>query len=115
MMQLPAKVNPELARVEFQQDYNLIIEQNYLHIYKWNLEPDFDNLILYADLWSYNNNGLQLDDYHIMLDMSYYRTWPPGVTFINPTTKSFDQQKDLKWFPKMVNKPSGMDIGYHLA
>ncbi|MDC8451675.1 MAG: hypothetical protein KGH87_00570 [Thaumarchaeota archaeon] len=108
-----AKTNQDLARAQFKEDYQKILEQNLPSMYDWILIPDFDNLLLYIDLWSTDENSVKLDDYHLKLDMSYYRTHPPGVTYINPVTKIFDATKDLRWLPVKGQAPPGMDIGYH--
>ena len=113
MSQNPAKVNPELAKAQFQEDYQLMMDNHLPEHYGWQVTPEFDNLLLYVDLWATDENFVRLDDYHLKLDMSYYRTWPPGATYINPETKAFDPTKDLKWLPVKASNPPGIDIGYH--
>lgn len=108
-----AKVNQELAKAQFREDYQKVVEQNLSTIYDWILTPDFDNLLLYVDLWSTDESYAKLDDYHLKLDMSYYRIHPPGVTYINPITKIFDPSKDLRWLPIKGQALPGVDIGYH--
>lgn len=110
-----AKVNKELAKAQFNEDYEKMLEQNLPSRYDWVWTPDFDNLLLYVDLWAKDENDARLDDYHLKLDMSYYRTHPPGVTYINPETKMFDPEKDLKWLPQKSQVPPAMDIQYHMS
>ena len=109
----PAKLKPELARAYLEEDLAKVRDQKMAEQYEWKLEPDFEDLKLQADLWSFDERGAKLDDYHAVLDMSYYRTWPPGVTFVNPETMKFDPVKDLMWLPKVAQKPEGLDIQFH--
>lgn len=113
--QTPCKLDPELARSYFKEDYDLVMQQDLPKLYDWTLCPDFDNLILSVKMWATDELGGRLDDYYVKLDMSYYKTWPPGVSYVNPATNTLDQAKDMKWFPKMSNAPSGMGIGYHIS
>lgn len=80
---------------------------------EWTLQPSFEDLILYVDMWSMDQSGSKLDDYHLKLDMSYYKIWPPGAMFVNPNTKGFDKARDMKWFPKLAAAPPGTGIGLH--
>jgi len=64
-------------------------------------------------MWSFDEYGSRLEDYHLHLDMSYYRTWPPGVTFVNPHTRRFEPNKDMTWFPRVASKPENLDIQFH--
>ena len=111
-MSTPTKNNPALAKIQFKEDLELIPE-DYQERYGWNLTPELDDLRLYADLWSVDKEYNKQDDFHIVMDMSFYRTWPPGVTFIDPQTKTFDPNKDMKWLPTIKSKPPGTDIHYH--
>ena len=79
-MSAPSKTNPELAGAQFKEDLKLIPE-DYAERYDWNLKPDFGDLSLYADMWSVDERYSRLDDFHVVMDMSYYRTWPPGGDF----------------------------------
>ena len=112
---MPIKQNHELARSCFEEDFKKINNQKLPTIYRWELNPNFENLLLYVNLYAKDEDGLNLDDYHIKMDMSYYRTWPPGVTFINPVTKEFNPFTDLKWVPQIGIKPPGVDIAYHAS
>ena len=114
-MSVPAKVNPELAKANFRHDYDMIMVNNLADNYQWMLLPYFDKLILYADLWSTDEQSSRLDDYHLKLDLSYYRSWPPSVTFINPNSRSFDLRTDQKWFPKLASAPPGTEAQFHVS
>jgi len=111
----PAKVNPDLARASFRQDFDLVVQEGLPDGYGWILMPYFDKLILYADLWATDEHGKRLDDYHLKLDFSYYKSWPPGVAFVNPESRSFDLQRDQKWFPKLASCPPGTEAQFHMA
>lgn len=113
-MNTPSKPNLELAKAQFKCDLEAI-PNDHVETYRWSLKPDFGALTLYVDMWSVDKRYARLDDFHIMMDMSYYRTWPPGVTFVNPETKGFDPNKDMKWLPTIKSKPPGTDINYHPA
>ena len=113
-MSAPSKTNPELAGAQFKEDLKLIPE-DYAERYDWNLKPDFGDLSLYADMWSVDERYSRLDDFHVVMDMSYYRTWPPGVTFVNPETRAFEPGADMRWLPRIKSKPLGTDIRYHPA
>lgn len=111
-MSTPSKNNPELARALFKHDLKRI-PPNYVERYGWNLTPDFDSLRLCVDMWSVDDQYVQLDDFHIVMDLSYYRNWPPGVTFVNPETSTFESNSDAKWLPQIKSRPTGTDIDYH--
>jgi len=112
---VPAKVNPELAKGSFRQDYDLIIGEGLPERYGWMLMPYFEKLILYADFWARDEQGAKLDDYHLKLDLSYYKSWPPSAGFINPESRSFDPQKDQKWFPKLSSAPQNTEAQFHIS
>ena len=109
----PVKINPVLAKSQFKDDLKRVQEHKHCRYYDWNFTPEFDDLSLYVDLWSFDQQHTKLDNFHIVMDMSYYRRWPPGVTFVNPETKLFDPNKDLYWFPTMTYAPKGTNIKYH--
>ena len=113
-MIIPDKPHPELAKSQFREDLKKI-PIDYVEHYQWNFEPNFDDLRLCVDMWSFDKNHNMPDDYHIVMDMSYYRKWPPGVTFVNPETQIFDPARDMKWMPRMNAAPNGVGIGYHAS
>ena len=113
-MTTPNKNNPELAKSQFKEDLEGV-PKYYVKRYGWRLKPEFDDLRLYMDMWSVDGEYNHKDDFHVVMDMSYYNNWPPGVTFINPTTKVFDPNTDMRWLPKISSKPDGIDIAYHVA
>lgn len=111
-MNRPAKSNPELAKSQFKEDLEKI-PRDYVKRYGWNLKPEFDSLRLDVEMWSFDERHARQDDYCVVMDMSYYRAWPPGVTFVNPATRSFDPSRDMRWLPQIGGTPEGVDIGYH--
>lgn len=113
MPEIPVKQNHELAKSCFEQDFRKVEQLNSELDYGWILSPFFSDLQLYIDIWAKDENGAKLDDFHLKFDMSYYRKWPPGVTYINPETKTFNGGSDLRWLPKLVIKPPSVDIAYH--
>ena len=114
-MSVPSKPNRELSISQFKEDYACILQHSHKIYHDWKFEPYFDKQYLYVDIWAFDEHHNKLDDYHLHMDMSYYRSYPPGVSYINPETKSFDPNKDLKWFPKPNGAPPGTNIGYHVS
>ena len=110
----PVKSHPELAKSQFKEDLGRI-PVNYVECYGWNLKPEFDDLRLDVEMWSLDESLDQQDDYYVVMDMSYYRNWPPGVTFVNPATRTFDPSKDMRWLPQIGKRPKGIDIDYHAS
>ena len=113
-MNAPSRTTPELASAQFKEDLELI-PSGYAEQYGWNPKPDFGKLSLHVDMWSVDERYVRLDDFYVAMDMSYYRTWPPGVTFVNPETRAFDLGADMRWLPSIKSKPPGTDIAYHPA
>jgi hypothetical protein len=113
MTPLPSKVNSELAKSYFQADYALVCDQGFPRMNGWALQPSFEDLILFVDMWATDESGSRLEDYHLKLDMSYYKSWPPSVMFVNPGTMNFDKAKDMKWFPKLAAAAPGTGMGLH--
>lgn len=112
----PARPDPAISRSQFEDDLDAAAASRKAARNGWRLEPDYDRLRLHADLWSCDERGNRLDDYHLDMDMSYYRDWPPGVTFVNPKTRAFDPAVDMRWFPaEPAARPPGIDIGYHTS
>ena len=112
-MSIPSKNNPKLAEMQFKEDLVKVLANTHSQYNEWNFTPDYGNLHLYVDMWAFDENHCKLDDFHIDMDMSYYRNYPPGVTFINPDTKSFDPCKDMRWLPRIAPRPTGINIRYH--
>ena len=108
-----AKIDPVLAEMQFRDDLKYVQKHQRCKYHEWNFTPEFDSLHLYVDLWSFDQAHTKLDDFHIVMDMSYYRTYPPGVAFVNPEFKLFDPDLDAYWFPKIARKPEGINIDYH--
>ena len=108
-----AKSNVELARSQFQEDYKKILKNKYKDDYDWILYPNFDKLYLDVDIWSFDEKLNKLDDFYLHMDMSYYRSYPPGVTYVNPETKTFDKNIDIKWLPVLVGERPGTSMKYH--
>lgn len=94
-MTTPNRNNPKLARSQFKEDLESI-PKHYVERYGWNLKPEFDDLRLCIDMWSVDREYNRKDDFHVVMDMSYYNNWPPGVTFVNPTTRVFDPNTDMR-------------------
>lgn len=113
-MNAPSKTNPKLASAQFKEDLEHI-PRDRAERYGWNLRPDFGKLRLCVDMWAIDEMYVRQDDFYVAMDMSYYRTWPPGVTFVNPETEAFDPSTDMRWLPQIKSKPPGTDIGYHAA
>ena len=113
-MTTPTRNDPELARAQFKEDLDLI-PKDYIERYGLKITPEFDDLRLYVEMWAVDVDYNKRDGYHVVMDMSYYRNWPPGVTFVNPETGAFDPNVDGRWLPAMRSKPPGTDIGYHLS
>lgn len=111
----PAKPHPDLARSQFEEDVDVLEGSPLARRYGWVLEPDYPNLRLQVRMWSLGEHGKRQDDYYLDLDMSYYRQHPPGVTFVNPITRSFDPSKDARWLPVAASKPPHTDIRYHAS
>lgn len=111
-----ARPDPAVARSQFEEDLAAAAASRRAARSGWRLEPDYERLRLHADLWSCDESGNRLDDYHLDMDMSYYRDWPPGVTFVNPKTRAFDPAVDMRWLPaEPAAKPPGIDIRYHAS
>lgn len=102
-MTLPAKNDGDVARSQFREDMDIVQASRLAARHGWRLRPDYDNLRLFVDMWALDEGGRRLDgdDYHIAMDMEYYRNYPPGVTFVNPKTWSFDPRLDKPWFPRL--------------
>ena len=102
-MTLPAKNDRDVARSQFREDMDIVLASRLAAKHGWRLRPDYDNLRLFVDMWALDEGGRRLDgdDYHIAMDMEYYKNYPPGVTFVNPETWSFDPRSDMAWFPKL--------------
>lgn len=101
-MTQPAKNDRVVARSQFQEDLGTVMANRHVARCGWRLRPDYDNLRLFVDMWALDENRRCLDDdYHIVMDMEYYRNYPPGVTFLNPKNWSFDPSLDMAWFPKL--------------
>lgn len=101
----PAKSDPAVARARLERDVKIVEAHRRALEWGWELEPDYDGLRLYVNMWALDEEGNRLDDYHIDMDMSYYPDYPPGVTFVNPETRSFEFGTDLKWFPRWGSTP----------
>lgn len=101
-MTTPVKNDRGAARSQFREDMDIVAANPLSSRRGWRLRPDYENLRLYADMWALDENRRRLDgdDYHVVMDMEYYRNYPPGVTFVNPETWSFDPASDMKWFPR---------------
>ena len=114
-MQL-ARPDLAIARSQFTEDLAVAMRSMRARQYGWRFEPDYPALRLRVDMWSLDRDGKRHDDYYIDMDMSYYRDRPPGVTFVNPETGSFDPNKDVRWLPAdPAARPPGVEIGYHLS
>ena len=113
MPEVPTKVNPRLAEEYFRSDYEIVKQNGVSNACGWELSPSFESLLLNVNMWSFDEEGIRVDDYHLKLDMSYYKTWPPGVTFVNPETQTFEHPKDLRWFPKLASSPQGTQFGFN--
>lgn len=112
----PSRPDPAIARSQFKEDLAAVMAGRKAARYGWRFKPDYEPLRLYADMWSYNDHAGLVDDYHLDMDMSYYRDWPPGVTFVNPETRAFDPCADARWLPaNPLALPPGTNIGYHSA
>lgn len=96
----PVKSDPAAARARFERDMGIVRANPRTREWGWVLEPDYDDLHLYAKMWALDEQHDKLDDYHIDMDMSYYPDHPPGVTFVNPKTRSFSPNTDMAWLPK---------------
>lgn len=96
----PVKSDPYTARSQLREDMEIVRKNPLARKRGWKLVPDYDRLHLWVDMWAFDGNGDRLDDYHVDMDMEYYRRHPPGVTFVNPETRSFDPASDMRWFPK---------------
>jgi hypothetical protein len=112
MPEVPTKVNAKLAEAYFRTDYQIVTQNGLPSIYGWEFDPSFDALLLNVKIWALDENGNKMDDFYMKLDMSYYNTWPPGVTFVNPETRAFEPTRDLRWFPKLVSAPQGTQFGF---
>lgn len=112
----PAKPDPAIARSQFKEDMIRVMGSRRARQCGWKFRPDYQALSLRVAMWSLDKNCGRHDDYHIAMDMSYYRDWPPGVTFVNPDTGSFDPCRDARWLPaNPAANPPGVNIGYHLS
>ena len=112
----PAKPDPAIARSQFKEDLIAAKRSRRARQYGWRFEADCPALRMRVGMWSLGKDGGRHDDYHVDMDMSYYRDWPPGVTFVNPATGSFDPSKDARWLPAdPAMNPPGINIGYHLS
>lgn len=101
-MTRPTKNDRNAARSQFREDMEIIKSNRLVARHGWRLKPDYDSLRLFVDMWALDEGGRRLDadDYHIVMDMEYYRNHPPGVTFVNPKGWSFDPSLDMSWIPK---------------
>lgn len=111
----PARPHPDLARSQFKEDMAVLGGSPLARRHGWELEPDYPRLHLQVRMWSLDEHAERHDDYHLDLDMSYYRQHPPGVTFVNPHTRSFDPSGDARWLPVAASKPLHTDIRYHAS
>lgn len=107
------KNNPEIAKSQFKEDIEFVLNHHYREHFDWNIEYNIEKLNMKVDLWSFDENHNKLDDFHTLMDLSYYRTYPPGVIFVNPETNKFNSNEDLKWLPKLATPPPGVNIGFH--
>ena len=108
-----ARPDPAIARSQFEEDLAAVVAGRKAARYGWRFEPDYEGLRLRARMWSLDERARRRDDYHLDLDMSYYRQHPPSVTFVNPKTRSFDPRSDMRWLPTMVSTPKHIGIAYH--
>ncbi len=112
----PARPDTAIARSQFKEDLIKVAGSRRARQHGWLFKPDYKGLRLRVDMWSLDKGCERRDDYHIDMDMSYYRDWPPGVTFVNPDTGSFDPNRDARWLPaNPAMNPPGVNIGYHLS
>lgn len=102
-MTRPAENDPDAARSQLKDDIEIVRSNPLAQKHGWKLVPDYDRLRLWVDMWALGEDGGRLDDYHVDMDMKYYRKYPPGVTFVNPKTRSFDPGSDMRWFPKWTD------------
>ena len=108
-----ARPHRDLARSQFEEDMARAGSGDLVRRHGWVLEPDYAGLRLRARMWSVDEQARRRDDYHLDLDMSYYRRHPPGVTFVNPDTRSFDPRNDMRWLPAIASVPPHIGIAYH--
>ena len=108
-----SKSNPEIAKSQFKEDLEFVQNHYYVKHFDWNIESDIEKLTMNVNFWSFDEQSNKLDDFYTIMDLTYYRTYPPGVIFVNPETKEFNDGEDLKWMPKIASEPQGMDIGLH--
>lgn len=101
-MTQPVKSAKDDARSQFREDMSIVAANPLATRWGWRLRPNYDNLLLRVDMWALDERQRRLDGdgYHILMDMEYYRKYPPGVTFVNPENWSFDPDLDMKWFPR---------------
>lgn len=109
------KSAPAVARARFERDMKIVVRHRRALEWGWELEPDYGGLRLYVNMWALDEGGNRLDDYHIDMDMSYYPDHPPGVTFVNPETRSFEFSADVKWFPRWGSTPPHIKICVDLS
>ena len=109
------KNNPKIARSQFKEDLEVILNHKYTKHFDWKIKPNIEELSMNVNFWSFDENHNKLDDFYTIMDLTYYRTYPPGVIFVNPETREFNNDEDLKWLPKIGIKPPGINIQFHPA
>lgn len=104
-MTAPAKSDPAAARARFERDMGIVTANPRAREWGWALDPDYGGLRLYVKMWALDERHNRLDAYYIDMDMSYYPGHPPGATFVNPGTRSFDPSMDTAWLPRWGSLP----------
>lgn len=108
-----AKNNPEIAKSQFKEDLEIVLNHEHAKYFDWKIDPNIEELSMNVNFWSFDENHNKLDDFYTIMDLTYYRAYPPGVIFVNPETREFKDGEDLKWLPKIGTKPPGMNIQFH--